>query len=83
MVNQAQRLVESAWCALLCDYLEGLNMVDEVEFMIMDADERSEPDTCGDCKFYIGEECQGNKYEGSERYDDSEACEDFEPLLNT
>jgi len=58
-------------------------MVDEVELMIMDCEERDDLDTCGDCVFYISEECQGNKYEGSERYDDSDACEEFEPLLNT
>ena len=58
-------------------------MVCEVELMIIDTDDRNESDTCGDCIFYIGEECQGNKYEGNERYDDSEACEEFEPILNT
>lgn len=58
-------------------------MVDEVELMVIDTDHRDEPDTCGDCVFYVGEECQGNKCEGMERYDDSEACEEFEPLLNT
>ena len=34
-------------------------------------------DTCGDCIFYVTEECTG-KYEGAERYDDSEACDEFE-----
>jgi len=58
-------------------------MVGEVEIMIIDVDDRNEPDVCGDCVFYIGEECQGSKHEGNERYDDSEACEEFEPMINT
>jgi len=34
-------------------------------------------DVCGDCKFYTGEECDG-MCEGSEVYDDTDACEGFE-----
>ena len=34
-------------------------MVDEVEFMIMDADDRVESDTCDDCTYYMSEERQG------------------------
>jgi len=32
---------------------------------------------CGDCKFFTGEECDGGEWEGSEKYDDSEACRGF------
>ena len=32
---------------------------------------------CSECKFYTGEECDGLN-EGSERYDDSDACDGFE-----
>lgn len=32
---------------------------------------------CGNCSCFTGEECEG-KFEGSERYHDSEACEDFD-----
>lgn len=35
---------------------------------------------CGDCQFYSGEECNGMMFEGSERFDDSPACEEFEEL---
>lgn len=35
---------------------------------------------CGDCAFYTGEECDGYKNEGSERYDDSTACDEFEDV---
>ncbi len=58
-------------------------MVDETEYGTMDTDTQDGPDTCGDCVHYKGEECDGYKHEGEERYDDSEACEDFEPILNT
>lgn len=33
---------------------------------------------CGYCVFFTGEECNGNKHEGAERYSDSTACEEFE-----
>lgn len=33
---------------------------------------------CGDCSFFTGEECDGCKNEGSERYYDSTACDEFE-----
>ena len=33
---------------------------------------------CGDCSRYTGEECDGWRHEGSERYDDSPACEEFD-----
>lgn len=33
---------------------------------------------CGDCALFTGEECNGNKHEGSEKYDDSTACDEFE-----
>jgi hypothetical protein len=33
---------------------------------------------CGDCLLFTGEECNGNKHEGSERYFDSTACDEFE-----
>ena len=36
--------------------------------------------TCGECQYYTGEECNGYLYEGAERYEHSDACEDFEPL---
>ena len=35
---------------------------------------------CGDCVYFNGEECTGNMHEGSERYHDSEACEEFEQI---
>ena len=35
--------------------------------------------TCGDCKYFTGEECDGY-CEGAEVYDDSEACEGFESI---
>lgn len=35
--------------------------------------------TCDECKYFTGEECGGYKYEGSERYDDSDACDEFKP----
>jgi hypothetical protein len=50
--------------------------------MIINSDHRLDDDACCDCSFYDGEECQGNLHEGKERYDDSEACEEFEPMLN-
>lgn len=34
---------------------------------------------CVDCAFYSGEECSMGPHEGAERYDDSLACEVFEP----
>jgi len=33
---------------------------------------------CGDCIYFTGEECNGWANEGSERYNDSEACGEFE-----
>lgn len=33
--------------------------------------------TCGECSYFTGEECDGYKYEGSERYVDSIACSEF------
>ena len=36
---------------------------------------------CGDCAHFTGEECDGTKNEGSERYEDSNACEDFEEKI--
>lgn len=33
--------------------------------------------TCGDCIYYIGEECQG-KHEGAEKYSDSPACDEHD-----
>jgi hypothetical protein len=38
---------------------------------------RGEMDHCGECAFYHGEECGLGPNEGSERYDDSPACEVF------
>ena len=38
---------------------------------------------CGECIYYVGEECQGQMHEGTEKYDDSEACEEFVTLLST
>lgn len=32
--------------------------------------------SCGDCKEYFGEECHG-KFEGQERYEGSQACDEF------
>ncbi len=58
-------------------------MVDETEFDIIDADDRSEHSTCDDCIYFTGEECDGFVNEGSERYADDDICEDFEPKLNT
>ena len=34
--------------------------------------------TCGECSFFTGEECDGVANEGSEKYDESQACEEFE-----
>jgi hypothetical protein len=36
--------------------------------------------TCGDCLYYTGEECDGpgGSREGSEVYDDSSACDCFD-----
>ena len=60
-------------------------MVDKIEFEIIDADSRNEPDTCGDCIFYTGEECNGPSWsrEGGEVYDDTNACDCFDPITNT
>ena len=33
---------------------------------------------CFNCLNYDGEECNRGEYEGSLRYDDSPACDDFE-----
>ena len=35
---------------------------------------------CGNCNNYTGEECNYGPCEGSEKYDDSEACDFFEPI---
>jgi len=35
--------------------------------------------TCGDCKYFTGEECNGFEYEGNEMYFDDDACVDFLP----
>jgi hypothetical protein len=35
--------------------------------------------TCAECKYFTGEECDGYRNEGSERYDDSDACDEFKP----
>lgn len=37
-----------------------------------------EEKVCGECEFFTGEECNGVKYEWSERYFDSETCDEFE-----
>ena len=34
---------------------------------------------CGECVYYTGEECDGYTNEGNEVYDDTAACDDFEP----
>jgi len=55
----------------------------ELEITSMEAIEDSSEwkgRVCGDCQFYSGEECNGMMFEGSERYDDSPACEEFEEL---
>ena len=38
--------------------------------------------TCGECQHFTGEECDGYKNEGSEKYDDSTACEDFTDIAS-
>lgn len=35
---------------------------------------------CGNCNHYIGEECNYGPSESSEKYDDSEPCDYFEPI---
>lgn len=35
--------------------------------------------TCGECAYFTGEECDGCQNEGCEMYDDSDACDEFEP----
>lgn len=42
----------------------------------------TEINTCGDCVFFTGEECDGILHEGEERYDDSIACEEFEEWID-
>ena len=41
-------------------------------------DDSTQERLCGDCIHYFGEECNA-KYCGAERYDDSEACDEFQP----
>ena len=57
-------------------------MVSSIEFDIMDADVREEQNTCGDCILFTGEECDGTLCEGSERYYDSEVCDEFGEVVN-
>lgn len=32
---------------------------------------------CGECSYFTGEECNGYANEGSEKYTDSPACDEF------
>ena len=40
--------------------------------------EMNEDYTCGDCIYYTGEECDCGDFEGCEKYDDSDICDEFE-----
>ncbi len=53
-------------------------MSDVIELINIDSQiEIDEPEVCGDCIYFNGEECNG-KFEGSEKYTDSKACDEFE-----
>ena len=59
-------------------------MVDEIEIDIMDEDNRLEPDVCGDCVFYMFEECDCaiGSIKGRKVYDDTPKCDRFDPITN-
>lgn len=52
---------------IMCDKIQAINIG-----MIID-------DTCVDCRYYDGEECNGEN-EGSVMYDDSPACDGFDEI---